>query len=141
VHPVSAMIGVDLGRAASWGIAGLAWATGTGLLGEGTWGNLGLGLGFRLWGTGILTNGLASGIGCLGISTNAGGCEFLERGLGEVAGQLGLGCARLDVRRDIGVAGEKGRVGCSRIEGRDLVAGIFAKGLGGGAELGGAAIK
>jgi hypothetical protein len=53
VHPVSAMIGVDWGRAASWGLAGWALATGTGLLGKGTWGSLGAGLGFELGGSGI----------------------------------------------------------------------------------------
>ena len=64
VHPVSAMIGVDLGRAASWDIAGLAGAIGTGLLGKGTWGSLALGLGFELGCTGILTNGVALGLSC-----------------------------------------------------------------------------
>ena len=125
VHPVSAMIGVDLGMAASLGIAGLAGATGTGLLGKGTWGSFGWELGVGLGCTGILTDGVDAGIGCLGILTNEWGFNFSGLELGEVARQ----CSRIE-----------GRGLALSIRERGLVSGIVTKGMGCGAELGGTAM-
>ena len=118
------MIGVGWEPEASWGIAGLVGATGTGRLGKGT-GSLGLGLGIELGCKGILTEVLDAGSGCTGISTEGWGLPLSGMELGEVAGR----CSAIEDR------------GLSlSIRERGLVAGIVTKGRGCGVELGGAAM-